>query len=556
MKRFLALILALSLLLVLPSCGKREPDYISGDMTDWFDIALADFTGGTYDVDLPNEITDEDVYKELRWLQLYYALRGNTAAGDLYLSRPEFSDVVFFYYDVALTPDGEGVFSNIFSADGAEKVTVGLWEFPHGKVEKANALFDNKLFSDTLTQTQPAGRVTEGVVEAGDVVVLSYTTFNAENVLQESATNVRINTHADSFSHYENVHPKAILSDLIGKTLGEEYTVTQTVLPEGGGEEVTYTYRYKIAYKAEETFSTVEIPLAEDAFDDTYSEALQALNGKTVYVRFFISRFIDYDPPALDSTFYIETLGLTTKETDVEKIEKEAHAAIKAKLADARLTEQVYPIVRNAVFDRIFACTDRVKKLPKKQVERLYEKLVSDTQGSYEYAKTELNFPYADINDYAAAKYNYSLEEYPTMEDVCRAEAEETVTLRLLNFAIAQLAELRYSPEKTEQYYEVYLQHQIDGYTKPEYGIALTDEERAEIHLMAGDEKTDQLYEEMLHLFVKHYAIYEQAEVTVDDVKEIVGSKEDFLLDGLLKITEVNVQKYLYENNKWNDITP
>ena len=142
------------------------------------------------------------------------------------------------------------------------------------------------------------------------------------------------------------------------------------------------------------------------------------------------------------------------------------------------------------------------------------------------------------------------------MEDVCRAEAEETVTLRLLNFAIAQLADFRYSPEKTEQYYEVYLQHQIDGYTKPEYGIALTDEERAEIHLMAGDEKTDQLYEEMLHLFVKHYAIYEQAEVTVDDVKEIVGSKEDFLLDGLLKITEVNVQKYLYENNKWNDITP
>ena len=556
MKRFLALILSLSFLLALFSCGKREPDYISGDLTDWFDISLSDFFGGTYDVDLPNEITDEDVYKELRWLQLYHAIRGNSGAGDVYNKPAEFADVAFFYYDVALTPDGESVFSNLFSAGGAEKVTIGLWEFPQGKVEKANALFDNKLFADTLTQTMPAGRVTEGVVEAGDVVVLNYSAFNEQNVLLESPTYVRIDTDANSFSHYENFYPKAILSDLIGKELGKEYTVTETFVPEGKTEEVTYTYRYKVSYKALETFRTVEISLAENAFDDTYNDVLQAMNGKTVYVRFAVSRIVDFDPPELDASFFIGTLGLSTQETDVEKIKAEAHEAIKNKLAEERLTQEVYPIIRNAVFDRIFERTDRVKKLPQTEVDRIYENLLSGIKASYEYDKTELGFPYADINDYAAAYYNYSLEEYPTAEAVCRAEAEGTVTLRLLNFAIAQLAGIRYSPEKCEEYYLVYLQYQINGYTKPEYGIALTDAEREEIHRLAGDDKTDQLYEEMVHLFIKHYEIYEQISLTVEEMRETIGSKEEFLLAGLLEITEINVQEYLYENNTWNDITP
>lgn len=557
MKRFLACILALSMLLILPSCGRRrELDYISGDMTKWFDLSLSEVSGGTYEIDLPKEITDEDVYKELRWLQLYYATRGNTNTGDIYLTCPEFADVVFFYYDVALTPDGDSVVSNLFSEDGATNITVGLWEFPQGKIEQENALFDSKIFSDALTQTQPSGRVKEGVVEEGDVVMLSYSVFDEENVQKDSFSNVRINTNSDSFHVYEDIHPKAILSDLIGKTLGEEYTVTDTFVPENGGEAVTYTYRYKVSYKALETFKTVEISLAADAFGEDHTEAWRSLNGKTVYLRYVVPRFVDYDPPALDASFYINTLGLKTEETDANKLTELAHAAIKDKLAQQRLAEEVYPLVRKAIYDRVFARDDRVKKLPKKQVEQLQEKFLATVKAEYETGKSELNFPYADINDFAAAYYNYSLEEYPTAEEVCLAAAEEVVTFRLLTFTIAQLAGIRYTPEKCEEYYAVYLQYQIQGYTKPTYGVTLTDEERAQIHLDAGENKVDQLFEELVQLLIKHYAVFEQVTLTPEEMREILGGKENFLFDGLLEITEMNVLEYLYENNTWNDTTP
>lgn len=554
MKRFLALILSLALLFSVVSCGKRSVDYVTGDMTDWFDILLSEFTGGTYDVDLPDEITQEDVLRELRYLQLYYAVHGGNASQDIYLTRPEFADVAFFYYDVILTPDGESVFSNLFSVEGPRSITIGLWEFPSSKLEKANPLFDNKTFSDALTQTLPASRVTEGTVAPNDVVVVDYSVINEKNVEMGTATNVRID--AAALSLYEGLHPNEIYADIVGKTLGETYETTRTFTPEGGSEEVTYTYRYKVKYKVEESFQTVAVTLDADAFDETYNDVLQAMNGKTVYVRYVISRYIDYDPPALDSSFYIDTLGLVTEETDVAKIEEEAHQQIKNKLAQERLTKKVFPIVQTAVFNRIFERTDRVKRLPKDEVTQVYDSLIEKVTAAYEADKTNADFPYKDIHDYAAAYLNYNPAEYPTIKDVCRAEAEAEVTLRLLYFAVAQLAGIRYTPEKCEAYYVAYLQYQISGYTKEAYGISISDEERIEIYRAAGEDQTDQLYEELMHLLVKHYTIYEQVTVDVETLKKTIGSKEEFLFEALLEITMVNVQEYLYKNNTWNDITP
>ena len=554
MKRILILILTLSLLIGVTSCGKGDVDYVTSDMTEWFDLLLSEFTGGTYDIDLPDEVTDEDVDRELRYLRLYYATHAGNSAKDTYLTRPEFTDVPFFFYDVALTPDGESVFSNLFSEDGTRSITIGLWEFPEGKVEKANPLFDNKTFSDALTQTLPVSRVTEGVVQAGDIVTVDYTVYNEKNVADGTAYDARIDTSA--LEHYEGIHPQAILSALVGKTIGEEYTTSYTFLPEGATEEITYTYDYTIRYKSVETFSTVAITLDENAFDETYNETLQAMNGKTVYVRYIITRFIDYDPPELNSSFYIDTLGLDTEETDVVKIEQEARAKIKDKLSQTRLAQVVFPLARNAVFNRIFERDDRVKKLPEGQVTKVYNELIAEITSSYEEGKGQVTFPYKDINDFAAAYLNYDIAEYPTLEKVCRAEAEAEVTLRLLYFTIAQLAGIRYTPERCEEYYLAYLKYQIIGYTKEEYGISLSDEEREKIHRETIGDETDKLYEEFLHLLVKHYAIYEQISTTVDDLRIAIGSKEDFLLEGLMEITEVNVQEYLYENNTWNDTTP
>ena len=197
-----------------------------------------------------------------------------------------------------------------------------------------------------------------------------------------------------------------------------------------------------------------------------------------------------------------------------------------------------------------------MKKLPEGQVTKVYNDLIAEITSSYEEGKGQVTFPYKDINDFAAAYLNYDIAEYPTLEKVCRAEAEAEVTLRLLYFTIAQLAGIRYTSEKCEEFYPAYLKYQIIGYTKEEYGISLSEEEREEIRSKTVGDETDKLYEELLHLFVKHYAIYEQISTTVDDLRIAMGTKDEFLLEALMDITEVNVQEYIYKNNTWNDTTP
>ncbi len=554
MKRIFSLFLALCLLLGLASCGKGTFDYTTSDITDYYDLLLSEFTGGTYDIDLPDKITDEDVWRQLRYLQLYHSTRRGQESLDVYLRRPEFGDTVFFYYDVVLEQNGDPVFSNLFTKSGASSVTVGSWEFPESKTMAFNPLLDNEAMSDALAQTMPATRVLEGTVEAGDIVVLDYRILNENNVVTESATEFRIDT--SSLSLYEHIFPKEVLSSFVGKTLGEEFRVTHTQTAEGSDKTVTNTYVCSLTHKVEESYNTVEVTLSKNAFDDTFSDTLQSLNGKTVYVRYTVARFVDFDVPDLDSEFYIDTLGLVTEETDPQKIEEEALKQVKKKLEDEQLMSKVLPVVRATVFEKILARDDRVKKYPKGQVDAVYEDLCAEAMQAFEEAKQEaanmgMEHGYKNIDDFAAEYFEYDEKEFSSMHDFCTHQAKYVVELRLLNFAIAQLGGIRYDTEKAEAYYETYLAYIIERYTDPVYGITLSEDELASIEARAQGSEIERLYLEYINLLIKYYSVYQGLALTEDEVQDIVGTLDEVLLDGLLSITEINVQQYLYANNKW-----
>ncbi|MBE6655603.1 MAG: hypothetical protein E7609_01875 [Ruminococcaceae bacterium] len=556
MKRFFAFVLSLSLLLGISSCGKGEFDYITSDITDYYDVLLSEFTGGVYDIDIPDEITEEDVWRELRYLQLYHAQHNGGDSLDAYVNAPALGDVPFFYYDVALTPDGEGVFSNIFTQDGAANVTIGYWEFPNAKVDKANPLFDNKTFQDALMETVPASRVKEGVVEKGDIVCIDYVFINEKNVSDASVTNVRIDT--SDLSMYASIHPEKMLSDLVGKTLGEQYTVTHTFTPEGATEEITYTYKYKVKHKLQEEYKTVAVSLSEDAFDDSYNDVLQAMNGKTVYIRYAIARYVDFDLPTLNADFYLDVIGVVTEETELQKIEQETIAQMKAQMEKERLLKKVYPLVHDAVFARILAREDRVKKLPQNKVEQTYKNLAKKVQQAYDSEKYDIGFSYKNVDEYAASYFGYDADEYKSLEAVCRAEAKLEVELRLFAFAIAQLGGIRMTPEQRDVYYVLYLEQQIASFTDPTspYSVTLTDEERAMIYREEGESEINRLYAELLNLVIKFYATYQGVTMTMEQAIAFVGEKDVILFEALVQVVEVNVREYLYENNTWNDTTP
>ena len=559
MKRILSLLLALCLLLGLASCAGGNLDYTTDDITKYYDLMLSEFTGGTYEIDLPNKITEEDAWSQLRYLQLYHSTRRGNESLDVYLRCPEFGDTVFFYYDVVLEENGDPVFSNLFTKAGAASATIGAWEFPKITANNHNSLIHNKAISDSLAQTMPATRVLEGTVENGDVIVLDYKILDEDNVVTEYATEFRIDM--SDLSLYEHIFPKEVLSSLLGKTLGEETRVEHTQTAEGSEKSETNTYIYTVSHKVQETYTTVKVELPKNAFDDTYSDTLQGLNGKTVYVRYAISRFVDFDVPSLDSDFYIDTLGLSTKETDPEKIEAEAIKQVMKKLEDDQKMTAILPVARDMIFEKILSRDDRVKKYPKDQVDSVYEDLCAEAQAEFEKAKQEaanmgMDHGYKNIDDFAAEYFGYDEKEYSSMHAFCTEKAKYVVELRLLNFAIAQLGGIRYDPEKAEAYYKTYLEYIIEAYKDPVYGLSLSEEELASIRARSGGSETERLYLEYINILLKYYSVYQGLTLDEQGVQDLIGTKPEILLDGLLSITEINVQQYLYANNTWIDTTP
>lgn len=554
MKRLFALLLLCSILL-LSACGDGGFSYITSDINDYYRLSLSEVTGGTYDVDLPPEITEEDVWREFRYLQLYYSVNNGSTDLDTYLGNPEFGDHVFFFYDIALSPDGEGLFSNLFSEDGAYGYTIGSWEFAADD-EDSSPIFANKTFSDALETMTPAPRVTSGTVEKGDVIVLDFDHLNEENVLENRQTEVRIDT--SDLSLYESYFPADFLNSLIGKNIGEEFTVKTSVIPTGKTEAVTHTYTCIVTHKVEETYTTVAIDVPEDAFTEKDGEARMALNGKTVYVRCAIARYVDFLVPELDAEFFIDTLGLNTEETNIERIKAEAVEKKLAQLEEQRLVGEVYPIVADMIYTRIFEDESRLIAYPAGLVKKDYDTLVKRVTEAYNNSKKQasdsgLAFDYKNLSEYAADYYGYNPDLFKDVYDFCRDEAEYQVRKQLLSFLIVQLAGIRYNEKESDDIFAVYVNYIMGEYTS--FGISLTEDERKAIHNsdMTVGEK---YYAEYIQVIIKFYEEYYGFTLTAEEVSATVGSKEELFQTALFTSTELNVMEYLYKNNTWNDTTP
>ena len=555
MKRFLALSLC-AVLLFLSACSGSDFSYVTSDMTEHFDLALDEITGGVYSIDLPPEVTEEDAWRQMRYFQLYYAKRNadNTDALDCYLGSPQFGDQAFIFYDVALSPDGDSVSTNLFSSFGAAGITLGFWEFPEKQESSYNPLLDNQALSDLLLQTTPATRVFEGVVQAGDVVVLDYDLLSSDNILLEDKTEVRIDTR--DLSLYESIYPASLLSAIVGKNIGEEYSLTfeSTV----DGKATTQVIKYKVTHAVEEAWQSVAVDVPADWFSvDEHGAGLYSLNGKTVWVRFTLARYTDFIVPSLGTDFYINTLGLKTEETDPYAIERAAIEQSLFQLRQERLYQEVYPTVFEILLEKIFARDDRVKQFPKALVKTEYDLMVANVGRAYDTQKGKAEsagqaFPYANIDDFAESYYGYKSMGFKSYKDFCQAEAEYQVTLRLIVFTIAQLADLRVDMTAYEEYYKTALEYEMERYPY----VALTEAEERLLDATYGDAVGDRAYAAFVLFMKKLYEASQGITLTDEDIALQFGTREKTFENTAFNQTKYFVLAYIYENNTWNDSTP
>lgn len=555
MKRALALFLC-ALLLLLSACSGDSFDYVTSDMTEYFDLTPDELRGGVYSIDLPPEVTEEDAWRQMRYFQLYHAKRNenNTDALDCYLGCPEFGDEAFIYYDVALAPDGDGVISNILSDLGADGITLGFWEFPEKQQSTFDPFLDNKALSDKLLETLPAARVTEGVVGEGDVLVLDYDILSSENILIEDETEVRIDTK--HLNDYASLYPAELLSALVGKTIGEEYTVTFTKKVDG--KDDTCRMRYKITHTVKETWTHVAVDIPSDAFTlEDHGQTRYDMNGKTVWVRFTVARYVDYIVPTLGPDFYINTLGLKTEETDPHAIERAAIEQSLFQMKQERLYQEVYPMVWDVYLEKLFARDDRVKNLPDALYQREYDAMVQNVLLAYDQQKGKAEsagqtFPYTNIDDFAKSYYGYGSLGIQSYKDFCAAEAEYQITLRLFVFTAAQLTGKRQTLAQYEEYYKRALEYEMDRYPY----VSLTDSEKQMLDIAHGDAVGDKAYAAFVLHMKKLYQATQGITLSDEEIAASFGTREKTFENAAFSETKLLVLAYLYENNTWNDSTP
>lgn len=558
MKRIVAFFLCV-LLLCMPACSRKKKgfDYLTSDiLSDYYSLSLAEITGGSYAIDLPTPMTEEEARRELRRMQLVHSSYDDPeTAIDCYKNMPAYGDQAMIYYDVRLSENGESVLSNIFAESGALGVYIGYWEFPQF-INDYNILFHSEKFSDALQQTMPSARTFGGNVVSGDIIVIDVDCMNASGGLEKGYSEVRIDTA--SLSLYESFLPTELLSTLVGRELGKEFSVSRTYVPTGASDPVTLTYNCVVTHKVTEEYRCVTVDVPAGNFSTEYSEALQSLNGKTAYVYYTIARYVDFAVPALDRSFLVDTLGLSTDETDPDLLVAAAIKQILYQNEQKQLYNEICSRVTDVILDKLLA-TDRVIKYPESVLDAEYEALVNEVTKAYEKdrAKAEAEgktFAYSNIDAYAAYYYSYDPALYGSMKAFCEDEAKYQIKLRLTIFAMAQAAGIRYTEEKADEIFAVYMEQQIKSFT--DQGVSLTEEERRMIYGSATASNGSKIYQEFVRLAIKFYATYQSVNLTQEDIASQFGTEADLRFRAVFRVAQMEVMEYVYRNNTWQDTTP
>lgn len=448
-------------------------------------------------------------------------------------SYPELGDVLLLDYAISQedknTLSYEGVYINTSNREACirefgEDFYAALIDGTHkiGESYEVVTTLKNDKGKDVATtyKVTVSSAVEKTFAKEGDVLFISYALmYDDRSQSGETAYDVRIDTTAADL--YIDRYGADFYNSLLDGThcIGESYEL-KTTLKNEKGEDVAVTYLITPHYTVLESYKTVAIDLAADAFDESYSDSLRALNGTRVYLSFYVHHYEDFVVPAFDSTFLKEIYGFTSEETDPERIKEEAIDAMVSKLQ--REQEEKIKAEAWETFWASFYTEALAKKIPNAPYNEQYGYIVSVIEDAYrkdynDAVATGKDFPYADVNEYAASYVNppYSLEEFPTLADYADTLARETVAERVVVFAMAQMASVRMSSIALRQTYEEVLADYAESFEEAN-GYEGTTEEI--IMVGTGGKMT---------------------------------SEEEFEWYILWTITQGDLIEYVYENNTW-----
>lgn len=477
----MALILTISCVCgTLVSCSK-EFSYLESDLSDYVSVSASDYKNFT--VTLPDlSVKDSDIERKIMGLlaenRISEALNSGTK---MYRVPVTVADDVYIYYR-GYTVDENGVETDVENSSnflGKEhKLTIGSLSFAEGFEEGLIGAIPWDHHFDPEHE-----RLTEGEIKKDDVIYVSYTAFLPDGTSIYN-NNERIDLkRADTDSRYG-----------VGFTsflLGEEVEIGKKVASktfEYGEGSVVYSdlkVNYSLRCKNE--------PLTIDArFPYDYAES--SLRGLPVKFDVYFSGAVIYDTPEYDESFITDTLKLNEEklsEYEGESIVEKHRDYLKKEVESEKNTLREF-LIEEKMWEHLSAVSV-IKDLPRDQVEEIYAV-------EYKQIESEYNMYFSSYYD-SLEEYAYNMYGYKNLKKDLLAEAEKTVSEKVIFYYIIREENLLPTEEEFDSLYESLVTKHLNYYLEEIY-----DDELASLKTEAEKEKRmAEIKEEMMDYYGEEY---------------------------------------------------
>lgn len=480
-RKIIAILGIVLLLLALSGCGAGEFNYTEENLSKYISISEEDYKGYTLEV-LYDEMRDSDLDRKI--MSLRYAKRkeplydgGNVLNLNLQIDA---GDTVKIYYR-GYTIDESGNQNGIngacnFSSSTPHSLGIGSLGFIPG--------FEESLIGVKPNSYARLGIKKTGEISDGDVVYLTYNAMLPDGK-SISSTAERIDLSSDVDSKYGVGFKDFLLSAKIGQKVTQSKTFAM-----GVGTAVYFDMSVVYATSGESEPLTISTYFPSD-----YQE--ESLRGKTVLFDVYFEEVIAYDTPEYDEAFITELLGIS--EADLSEYEGEGIVEKHKNMLKAEIISE-YDESKNAAVEKMIweHLHDKVnvKKLPKKQVEKVYNEYYVEIQSAYNNYYSSF---YSTVDEFATAYLK--ITDGTSWKSYIQAQAENIVTEKLIFYYIIREEGFVPSFDEYEAQYNKILEEYINYYTENIY----KDELNAIKDAAEKEKRIAQIKAEMIEYYGEDY---------------------------------------------------
>lgn len=479
----LVLIAAIVVGIVVSVLSNRDFNYMTGDISRYIKLSEKDYKNYTLEIDF-DEVSESDVERKI--MNLLYKNRSEKPMdnGENKISIPiSVGDEAYIYYR-GYTVDENGKetaianTSNLLSGE-VYKLEIGSLGFIPG--------FEEGLIGAIPEQHQ-FELIKSGEVQTGDVIYLSYTVTYPDGS-SDQKKNERIDLskadidekYGTGFKAYftgaESNSGKPIGSKLEGATFGMDT-----------GSAVYFDMTVNYVTRCEDNAYTVDAH-----FPANYHEKL--LRGVDVKFDVFIDYTVVYNVPEYNEEFITETLKITAEdlsEYEGEGIVEKHRAKL---LSEAKEENEASrkSLIEEGVWNH-YRSKAKIKKLPKKEVERAY------VERMYELQYLASQYGYQDLGKFVLAYYQ--LGQNADWEAVIMAEVKNVIAEKLIFYYIIRRENLIPTSLEYQELYEAKTEELLTEYI--EVNGYKSELEKIEDEAKKS-ERTEEIRNEMLSVYGNDY---------------------------------------------------